>query len=70
MMLGQKQVVGAENVVLQLTAFASFHHQLVNRFQLSVDEEPHFLGFDVGHVHRASVLEVLKGLRDKESEHF
>jgi len=49
-------------VHVELTAFVSFDHQLVNRFQLGVFKAAHFLGFDVGHVHGACVLEVLECL--------
>ena len=64
----QQLVLGEERAAL--TAFVSFDHQLVDRFQLGVVKVAHFLGLDVRHVHGACVLEVLEGLGDEQAEHF
>ena len=47
-----------------------FDHQLIDRSQLCVVKAAYFLGFNVGHIHRACVLEVLKCLGDEQTEHF
>ena len=52
------------------TPFVSFHHQLVNRCQLSVVKAAHLLRLDIRHVHRACVLEVLECLRDEQAYHL
>ena len=51
-----------------LTSVVGLDHQLVNSFQLGIIPDSNRLGLNVGHVNRASVLEVLKRLGDEDAQ--